>query len=504
MLGPGTLVSSKYRIERLLGEGGMGVVFEATHVELDGRVALKFLKPEALARPDIVARFAQEARSAVRLKSEHVARVNDVGTHDGLPYLVMELLEGKNLEEVLAETGPMPVARAADHLIDACEGISEAHARGIIHRDIKPANLFLVENEGLPTIKVLDFGISKAALTGKVTDADIKSSATTSIMGSPHYMSPEQVRSTRDVDLRTDVWSLGIVLFELLTARTPYDGKTEFTELVAAILEDPPEGLRTIRPEIPPELEAVVARCLEKDKSKRFQTAAELALALLPFTQNKRAGVVASRAVAVVKRAGLAPDLVVPSTLPPPAPSDPNSGVGSLSSGRISIAGVPAIDQLGKTAVTTESPEAILAMAKASRTPLTAGTTLVGAGNAKKRGALPFVVGGGVVVAALLAGFVALRPKAESPAAASTKPAVTAEPPAASAPLPPGTVAAAPAAPPTVDASPSAETPKPETGARTAAQPVAAPRTPKPVAAPVKKPEPGRASGGDLDIRRER
>ncbi|AKU97131.1 serine/threonine protein kinase [Labilithrix luteola] len=344
---PGQLISEKYRIDRVIGEGAMGVVFEATHVQLDGRVALKFLRREALERDDIVGRFSQEARAAVKLKSEHVARVHDVGTHDGMPYMVMEFLEGKNLEEVLTVTGPLAISEAAEFVIDACEGISEAHVRGIVHRDIKPANLFRVDEGGWHLIKVLDFGISKAALSGKVSNVDLK--ATSTLMGSPFYMSPEQLRSTRDVDRRTDIWALGTVLFELLSGRTVFDETLEFTELVAAIFEKKPRSLRGFRPDVPPELEAIISRCLQKDPDARYQTAAELAIALVPFTEARRSRVVAARAASLVRRAGLAPELEVPPTIPPGGQNVDSDSYLRNTSGSFRAAKAPAVDAFGVT-----------------------------------------------------------------------------------------------------------------------------------------------------------
>jgi len=319
---PGQVIAGKFRVERVIGEGGMGIVCEATHLGLDERVALKFLRREVMRLPDVVARFDREARAAVKLKSEHVSRVSDVGkTEDGVPFMVMELLQGKDLAQMLTERGPLPVAEAVDYIVQACEGVGEAHARGIVHRDIKPENLFVVEREGgWATVKVLDFGISKAVLVG-TSSVDLQSSHTTSIMGSPYYMSPEQLRSTRTVDHRSDVWALGIVLFELLTGATAFDEAHDFTGLVAEILESPHRKLGMYRPDVPPGLEAIVDKCLEKDRNKRYQNVAELAVALLPFAP-RRARLTAERTTAVTRAAGLLsdPSFQVPPSVYPPAP----------------------------------------------------------------------------------------------------------------------------------------------------------------------------------------
>jgi serine/threonine-protein kinase len=344
---PGQVLAGKFRIERVIGEGGMGIVAEATHLGLDERVALKFLRREVMKLPDVVARFDREARAAVKLKSEHVARVSDVGmTEDGIPYMVMELLAGQDLAQMLTEKGPLPIAEAVEYMIQACEGVGEAHARGIVHRDIKPENLFVVQrNETWNLLKVLDFGISKAVLVG-TSSVDLSSHNTTSIMGSPYYMSPEQLRSTRSVDHRADIWSLGVVLFELLTGTTIFDDTNEFTELVAKILESPHRKLCVFRPDAPIALQIVIDRCLEKDSSRRYQNVAELAVALLPFAP-RRSRVTAERTTSITRAAGLITDpsfQVPPSVYPPPAPSS-----GSYPTGPLTTPQLPPVNPLGET-----------------------------------------------------------------------------------------------------------------------------------------------------------
>jgi tRNA A-37 threonylcarbamoyl transferase component Bud32 len=278
-LAPGQLVAGKYRIERELGRGGMGLVLAARHEHLDQPVALKLLLPEAM-RPDIIQRFLREARAAVKIQSEHVARVFDVGTlESGAPFMVMEYLHGRDLSQVLEERGPLPIEEAAGFLLEAMEAIAEAHALGIVHRDLKPANLFLAERpSGKPVIKVLDFGISKIPRR----DARDAMTVTTAMMGSPSYMSPEQMVASKDVDARSDVWSLGVVLYELLTHAVPFTGES-MPEVVAAILSVIPEPLRQRRPDAPAALEAVVACCLEKEPGRRYGNLARLARALAPF-----------------------------------------------------------------------------------------------------------------------------------------------------------------------------------------------------------------------------
>ena len=278
-VGPGDIVGGKYRVERVLGAGGMGVVVAAIQTELDRPVALKFLLPRLLERPGLVIRFAREARAAAKLESEHVARVLDVGTLEGgAPYIVMEYLEGHDLASVLAARGALPSEQAVGYVLQACEAIAEAHHRGIVHRDLKPGNLFLANRaSGPPVIKVLDFGLSKI-----VTSGDEHVTSESSILGSPLYMSPEQLMSARTADARADLWSLGVVLYELVTAHAPFEYE-RIAGLVAAILQKPPVPIAHWRSDAPPELQPVVFRCLEKDPSQRFPTVFHLAKALAPF-----------------------------------------------------------------------------------------------------------------------------------------------------------------------------------------------------------------------------
>ena len=291
----GQILAGKYRIERVIGEGGMGVVVAATHMQLQERVALKFLLLEVSQESERATRFLREAQAAVKIKSEHVARVTDVGTLEtGAPYMVMEYLDGRDLAAELERGGPMDVADAVTFVLQACEAIAEAHRGGIIHRDLKPANLFLTRRtNGSPCVKVLDFGISKI-----VGDAQsmTKTSAT---MGSPAYMSPEQLRASRNVDAHTDIWSLGVILFELLTAELPFQGNT-VPELCAEILTAAPGSVRRYRPDVHETLEAVVMKCLRKDPSDRFADIAELTAALAPFASE---GAASSRASVTPDRA---------------------------------------------------------------------------------------------------------------------------------------------------------------------------------------------------------
>jgi serine/threonine-protein kinase len=277
---PGTVLAGKYRVERLLGKGGMGWVVVATHLQLEQRVALKFMNAEhASDHPDSVARFIREARAAARIQSEYVARVSDVGTlENGSPYLVMEYLEGRDMEALIRSREKLPLSQLVGYVLEACEGLAEAHAAGIVHRDLKPANIFLARRtDGSVRAKLLDFGISKlTAMPG--SGPEVGMTSTQALMGSPLYMSPEQLRSSKNVDRRTDIWSMGVILYECLTGTSPFEAET-LPEVCARIMAEPappPKG-------VPRGLDLVVMKCLEKDAAKRFADTGALATALAPF-----------------------------------------------------------------------------------------------------------------------------------------------------------------------------------------------------------------------------
>jgi len=260
----------------------MGVVLQAVHVELGQRVAIKLMLRELATHPECVARFMREARAAARLQNEHVVRVTDVSRLDsGEPYMVMEYLSGRDLSDVLEKEGPQPIAATVDRILQSCEALAEAHTAGIVHRDLKPANLFLVERpDGSSVVKVLDFGISKAVGLGDAQEPAV--TATNSLLGSPAYMSPEQIRSAKYVDARTDLWALGVTLYELLTSCNPFESES-MVSLIARIAVDSPDTLRVRRPDVPPDLERAIFACLEKDPARRPQTVADLARAFVRF-----------------------------------------------------------------------------------------------------------------------------------------------------------------------------------------------------------------------------
>jgi serine/threonine protein kinase len=288
---PGELFEGKYRIVRVVGVGGMGVVLEAHHMHLDQRVAIKMLLPECAVDGYLVQRFVREGRAAVRIRSAHIARVQDVGTtREGLPFLVMEYLEGADLETILEQRGPLPIALAVDLLLQTGEALAHAHAQGIVHRDLKPQNLFLTASAGKESAKLLDFGISKLP-AGSPTD--LAMTKTRAALGTPLYMAPEQMRSAHDADARTDIWGLGTLLFAMLTGKTPFAGST-MPELCASILQDPAPRLCDLRTGVPAEIGDAVQRCLEKDPAMRFSSVLEIARIVARFGSSRAPALLAS------------------------------------------------------------------------------------------------------------------------------------------------------------------------------------------------------------------
>jgi serine/threonine protein kinase len=317
MPAPGDVIADKYRIEAVLGRGGMSVVYRATHLQLDQQVAIKVLSAEALLLPEYVVRLKREARAVSRIRSEHVVRVHDIGelTPGGVPYLVMEHLSGLDLAAVLSRRGPFPVELAVECILQSCEALAEAHALGIIHRDLKPANLFLTEAvDGSPSVKVLDFGISRmsrrhglSALTDPGT-----------VLGTPSYMAPEQMEAADTVDARSDIWALGTILYELLIGRPPYRGDS-LPQIFMKIMKSRPPKPSSIRADVPSGIDSVVARCLEIDAPDRFQSVAELAWALSAVgTPHARDSAARISRVFDKHNAESTPSGTLRSTVPPP------------------------------------------------------------------------------------------------------------------------------------------------------------------------------------------
>ena len=496
----GAVLAGRYRVERVLGQGGMGVVIKAMHLQLHQPVAMKFLLPEVLGNQQVVQRFLREAQAAVRLKSEHVARVIDVGSLEtGAPYMVLEYLEGADLSNF--PRSQLSVGGVIDLMLQACEALAEAHSIGIVHRDIKPANFFLTRgSDGAPLLKVLDFGISKTASTaGNLT-------ATQSVMGTPAYMSPEQMRSSRDVDARADIWALGVVLYELLQGAPPFGGDT-FSSMVIKVVNDP---LPQLTVPLPPGLDAIVYRCLEKDATRRFQNVAELAHALAPYAlSDTQAAISVQRTRSIIgleshrgaTDPGPARRAIPPSTLSgavgarttPPAPSRRwpiFAGLGALAV----IIAIAVIASSGGGGAAGGKPTSLQPAAQpqgqgaAAAPPVTAPPPAAPAGNAAA--ATP-------TTAAVPAPGAPGAPAA--PGAAPAAPNAVAGNAAAAAPGASPTAATPPASP---AAMPAAGTPAAATPSAAAATPAAAPAAaPNPTdAAVAKKPKkPAKPSGSGKD-----
>ncbi|WP_437322348.1 serine/threonine-protein kinase [Sorangium sp. So ce394] len=466
---PGELIAAKYRVERVVAIGGMGVVLAARNEDLDQQVAIKILRQDALSNQEAVARFLREARTAARLQGEHVARVFDVGTTEsGVPFMVMEFLSGLDLQQVIETHGPLSIQDAVDYVLQALEAVAEAHAAGVVHRDIKPSNLFLAEHpDGTRHIKVLDFGISKGQ--GLDSPAEPGLTSTKQVMGSPGYMSPEQMMAPRTVDGRADVWSFGVLLYTLVTGEPPFQGET-VAAVMANILHQPVPRLRDKRSDAPAMLERIVARCLERDVSARYANVGKLAQALEPL----------------------------------------GSSFAKLSTSRIQSA-IGAASPAGQTLLNSRAAEDSDRLSGASWTHTgfrrrSRRRLLVAAGVAAL---LASVAGAGV----WLVGGVRVAPEAPSSAAAGepgrpgggalvpgaaaaapSAPAASPSAPAAASAAPPSAPAAASAAPPSAPAAASAAPPSPAptaapagsaaTGARPKATASGAPHRPGPVPRP--------------------
>lgn len=319
----GEVLAGKYRVERIPGRNGLGVVVQVRHLELGQEVTLKFLVPEACAYPEFVQRFVREARSAVRIQGEHVARVTDVGRlESGAPYMVREYLRGPDLAEVLKVRGPLPIAEAVDYIIQACEGVAEGHALGVVHRNLRPTSLVVVRrSDGTPLVKVFDFAAAESLHVNPFTERAVSLVGTSAIMASLPYLAPEQIRDPHDVDFRADVYSLGAVLHELLTGQPVYAADAA-PALLAQVAADAAPAVRSLRPEAEGELDHVILRCLAKNRAIRYPSIAELALALAPFASEEMTPSI-DRIVRLAKRTSKVSELGegrVASPLPP-APS---------------------------------------------------------------------------------------------------------------------------------------------------------------------------------------
>ena len=445
----GDVIAGKYLVDRVLGRGGMGVVLAATHLELDQKVAIKMLLPALMNSDTSVERFLREARAAVRLKSQHVARVIDVGrTEDGSPYMVMEYLEGSDLGQILERRQRLSVEESADFVLQACEAVAEAHSLGIVHRDLKPQNLFVTKRVGgQPLVKVLDFGISKS--TGNLTSL----TQTSSVIGSPMYMAPEQLRSSKKIDSRSDIWALGVVLRELCTGKLPFDADS-IPELTLKVAGEMPRPVLEDAPDAPPELVEIIDRCLQKDPGQRFQSVGELAQALEPLSAPETRGTAARAQAVLTGVASAALTSTVQSTPPPHGKSSPGAtpqpGTGS------------------RGAVVVETPQHITASVPAG-------------GNKGLIVALAVVAVAGVLGAVAL-----LRPRDPAPpagrdaTAATTTQSAPADPPRPTASSPTVTPAVADPVAPAASSAPSANVAGPRVGGPTKPGGPTPPTPPKP------------------------
>ncbi len=330
VINAGDVIAGKYRVERVLGEGGMGFVVAATHLALETPVAIKFIREGVLGTREASVRFLREAKAAVQLKNPHVAAVYDVGTLEtGEPFMVMEYLEGCDLSELFKRRGALPQAEACEYVVQACDALGEAHALGIVHRDVKLGNLFLTRGAaGVSIVKVLDFGLSKVSAFG---DGETGVTMSAAVLGSPRFMSPEQLQDPRTVDGRTDIWSLGIILYTLIAGRPAFDADT-VGKLFAKVMGENPRPLQELAPNVDPGLVAIVNACLEKSPDNRISNVADLASALARFclnpghaqaTAGRLASVLASSKVEGV--AELAPGAHKRRTSIPPASGRSNS-----------------------------------------------------------------------------------------------------------------------------------------------------------------------------------
>jgi eukaryotic-like serine/threonine-protein kinase len=314
----GDSVGGRYVVEEVLGKGGMGVVVAARHEPLGQRVAMKLMSRTVAANAEALERFSREARVIASLESDHVVRVTDFGMHAGAPYMVMELLTGRDLRAELQLREKLPVAEAVDYVIQAADGLFAAHEKGIVHRDVKLANLFVTTRpDGQRSVKVLDFGISKLQ---SEADEDMELTRTASTLGSPMYMSPEQIRDARKVDARTDVWALGVVLYMLMSGRAPFEGQSA-NALSAAISADAPAPLL----DIPVQLNAIVLRCLEKSPARRMPAVTALARELQPFASERGREIAKQLLARAAHDESLAPSTPV-SSLRPARPLEETAG----------------------------------------------------------------------------------------------------------------------------------------------------------------------------------
>jgi eukaryotic-like serine/threonine-protein kinase len=352
---PGDLVSGKYRIVRLIGDGGMGVVYEARHEVLGSGVALKFLHADLAKRPGLTQRFLQEARVSATIQSPHVTHVTDVDTaQDGSPYLVMELLSGQSLQSMLDRQGKLPQDQAVDFALQILAGLEAAHAIGVVHRDMKPDNVFVTPSPGGPILKLIDFGIAKLRVSSEFSKGLTRAGV---VMGTPEYMAPEQLLSAHTTDHRADIYSLGVMLFELLSGLRPADGD-DAEQIIAAVEAGRVRRLVDVAPSTPPGLVALVERALVPDREQRFEGAAAMRLALAEFAgQLSHAGRLAATAEPLAPLSTPASNALLSLPAPVVAPGVPKTvapesaplSVSQLGAARTSLSeGDPPMSQMAR------------------------------------------------------------------------------------------------------------------------------------------------------------
>jgi len=477
-LAPGTVLLGKYRIDEVIGTGGMGRVVRASHLYLQQSVAIKILLPQMAESPSTVARFLREAQATVRLKSEHIARVIDVGTMpDGIPFMVMEHLEGNDLNQILRHHGPQVPEIVCDLMLQACEGMAEAHAMGIVHRDIKPSNFYITRRpDGSMLLKILDFGISKTPVGYE------ELTGTQTVIGTPTYMSPEQMKSGKQTDARSDIWSMGVVMYQLLHGRPPFSGES-YAELVLKVGTEPPAPVDL---QLPAGLGDVILRCLEKEQKNRLQNVGELARMLAPYaTDPSTAAAAAARTTRILTARHNQPH-------PDGRPSFGPVGFGQQGSPLAAGGGLAAPVPLSPAQLTPRSwpPSTSLSQGRGQVTHQTRGSKswlVAGALSlAILAGAGGYIVNGLVKDDDRRAGSVV-----ESPPAASAEPTTPEPAPAdpAAAPADPSAPPADPAAPPAADRAPptTPSTPTTTTATTTPSTPPAT-ATPKTATVPARTP----------------
>jgi eukaryotic-like serine/threonine-protein kinase len=474
----GDVIDGKYQLERLIGQGGMGAVYAARHLKLGNACAIKLMLADA-SNPEASARFVNEGRAAAHIQNEHVVRVSDVDEEHGYAYMVLELLEGEDLAQVLDRSGALEPHVAVGYVLQALKGVEDAHALGIVHRDLKPSNLFLTKRrDGSALVKVLDFGISKAGhAQGVLAQAPAARTSTKAMLGSPLYMSPEQLRSSKSVDARADIWAIGVILFELLTNSLPFGGEN-LGELFAAILELDPPLARSKRPEIPAGLEQIVVKCLQRRPEHRYPSAIELARDLAPFATPASASPLAASSFVQPSASAALPfgtALLAPHANPAaaasstgpfnPNPIHPMHPLGTAASGSHGPSQAPAF-----TGAITGSDAHVLVRGTGpgrALTPHTQGQTYPGAqtGSTSRSGTIAVIVVSAlffIVGASGIGVYVSRRPKVvEPPTSASGGPAAEDLPSASTQPsapplLPVSVASASPPPPDSASASPTA------------------------------------------------